>query len=256
MEITPVELAYEEHGQGTPLVLIHGFPFNRTIWYPMVPLLKDAGRIILVDLRGFGQSPFTEGVYTMRLLAEDVVALLDRLGIEKAVIAGHSMGGYVSLAFAHAFPSRLAGLGLIATQAESDSPEKRQNRIKQAEEIGRKGLKGFIEGMAPKLSPYASMQPPLIDLMGQANPKSVVASLRGMAERSDAAEWLDTIEVPAAVVHGSQDALIPLEKPRTMVQLLTRGWMVELGCAGHMPMVETPPGTADPLRALLEMVKK
>jgi 3-oxoadipate enol-lactonase len=192
----------------------------------------------------------------MRLMAEDLLALLDKLEIEKAVIAGHSMGGYVSLAFAHAFPSRLAGLGLIATQAEPDSPERRQNRIKQAEEIGRKGVKILADGMAPKLSPYESMQSALIDSMKQANPKAVIAALKGMAERVSAAEWLASIEVPAVVVHGEQDALIPIEKSRTMAQLLPRGWMVELPCAGHMPMIEMPPGVADPLRMLLEMVKQ
>lgn len=255
MEITPVTLAYEEHGQGTPLILVHGFPFDRTIWYPIIPLLKDAGRLILVDLRGFGQSPFTEGIYSMRLMAEDLLALMDKLGIDKAVIAGHSMGGYVSLAFAHAFPSRLAGLGLIATQAGADSPEKRQSRIKQAEEIRRKGTKSLLDSMAARLSPYESMRPALIEIMAKTNPKAVIAALKGMAERSDASEWLTSIEVPAAVVHGVQDALIGLEVPRAMAQMLPRGWMVELACAGHMPMIETPPGVADPLRMLLGMAK-
>src|SRR5512144_1307135 len=125
MTYLPVNLAYEEHGEGTPVILTHGFPLNRSIWYPVVPKLSEKVHLILPDLRGHGQSPVPEGVYSMRLLAEDLRALMDQLNIEKVVLAGHSMGGYVSLAFARAYPGRLAGLALVATQAAADSPERR-----------------------------------------------------------------------------------------------------------------------------------
>ena len=124
MEFQPVDLFYNEQGQGTPVILLHGFPFNHTIWQPVMPLLAEHARLIMPDLRGFGQSPVTDGVYSMRLMAEDVVALMDKLGLEKAVLVGHSMGGYISLAFAQAYPNRLLGLGLVATQDSSDLPEK------------------------------------------------------------------------------------------------------------------------------------
>ena len=127
MEINPVDLFYKEYGQGTPVIFLHGFPFDHSIWEPLVPLLSKDARMILPDLRGFGRSPVTEDIYSMRLLAEDVLHLMDHLKIEKAVLVGHSMGGYVSLAFAHAYPGRLLGLGLVATQAAADGPERRQS---------------------------------------------------------------------------------------------------------------------------------
>ncbi len=147
MELTPVNLYYQTYGQGLPVVFLHGFPFNHTIWEPLIPLLQDEVRMILPDLRGFGQSPVTDDVYSMRLQAEDVVHLLDLLEVEKAVVVGHSMGGYVSLAFAHAYPNRLLGLGLIATQAAADNPERRQTRYKTAEAVTRKGARMVASGM-------------------------------------------------------------------------------------------------------------
>src|SRR5512133_3839444 len=153
MEINPVDLYYEEHGQGTPVIFLHGFPFDHTIWKPIVPLLKNEARLILPDLRGFGKSPVPDGVYTMRLQAEDIKQLMDKLAIEQAVLVGHSMGGYVALSFAQAYPSRLLGLGLVATQASADNPERRQSRYKAAEAVAHKGAKVVASNMVSTLTP-------------------------------------------------------------------------------------------------------
>ena len=240
MTYLPVNLAYEEHGNGTPVILVHGFPFNRSIWYPIVPNLEQKARLILPDLRGHGQSPVPEGVYSMRLMAEDLRALMDSLQIEKAVLAGHSMGGYVSLAFAKAYPQRMAGLVLVATQAASDSPERRASRQQMIDEMRRKGIKAVAEAMAPAVT----CQPELVDTLRKMimlmNPKGATSSLKGMAERPNAQEWLSGITVPSVVIAGTEDKLIPLEKPKVMTQLLGRAWLAEINGAGHMPMMEQP----------------
>jgi 3-oxoadipate enol-lactonase len=251
MTYQSVNLAYEEHGQGTPIMLVHGFPLNRSIWNPLLPLLENKARLILPDLRGFGQSPVPEGTYTMRLMAEDLRALLDTLKIDKVVLAGHSMGGYVSLAFAQAYPHRLAGLALISTQAAADNPEARASREKTVEEVKRRGLKNLADGMAPHLTCQPALVEPLRKLIMKAKPLGVIGSLKGMAERPNAQEWLPSITVPTVVIAGSEDAIIPIERPRLMAQLLGRAWLVETANAGHMPMMEQPQAVAN---AILQLI--
>lgn len=254
MTYLPVNLAYEEHGDGTPVILVHGFPLNRSIWYPIIPQLSQKAHLILPDLRGHGQSPVTEGVYSMRLLAEDLRALMDNMKIDKAVMAGHSMGGYVCLAFAKAYPNRLAGLGLVATQAAADLPERRASRQQMIEEVRRKGIKAVAETMAPALTCQASLVEVLRKMIMPMNPKGVVSSLKGMAERPNAQEWLSTITVPTVVIAGTEDKIIPLERPKIMVQLLGRAWLAEVNGAGHVPMMEQPEAVSQALLQLLNSI--
>jgi 3-oxoadipate enol-lactonase len=254
MNLIPVQLYYEEFGKGFPVVLLHGFPLDHTIWEPLVPLLTDKARLILPDLRGHGRSPMPEGIYSMRLLAEDVLSLMNTLKIERAILVGHSMGGYASLAFAQAYPHRLAGLGLICTQAGADAPERRQARYQTAEEVGRKGVKVVAENMAPRLTRNPDLVQPLQKLIMQNKSKGIIASLKGMAERPDALGWLSAISIPSVVLAGEGDGFISLERAQTMAQLLGKAWIVELPGVGHMPMIEAPQATADALNQLIEMV--
>lgn len=254
MEMNPVELYVEEHGQGTPVVFLHGFPFDHSVWEPMVPLLQDHSRMILPDLRGFGRSPVTDNVYSMRLQAEDIARMLDDRKIEKAVLVGHSMGGYVSLAFAHTFPNRLLGLGLVATHAAADAPERRQTRYKTADSVAHKGARVVASSMVDTLTPRQELLQPIRDLILQAHPKGIIGALKGMAERSDMTGDLSRISVPAVVVMGSSDQLLNKDQVKMMAQMLPKGWLVEIPNAGHMLMMEEPQAVADPLRQLIEMV--
>jgi len=255
MELLPVQLFYEEHGKGTPVVFLHGYPFDHTIWNPLVPRLETMAHLILPDLRGFGQSPITEGAYTMRLMAEDVVSLLDSLKIDKAVIVGQSMGGYIAMNFAHAYPSRLAGLGLISTQAVADNPEQRQNRYNTIETATKKGIKSVADAMLPKLLAKAEFNDQVHAIMMHANVKGVVGALKGLAERPDATEWLSGIQVPSVVVIGRKDVMVPAERAHTMVRLLPWSWLVEIPDVGHMPMMEAPDAVADAFQQLVRTVE-
>jgi pimeloyl-ACP methyl ester carboxylesterase len=254
MNLIPVQLYYEEFGKGFPVVFLHGFPFDHTIWEPLVPLISDQARLILPDLRGLGRSPVPDGVNSMRLLAEDVLNLLNTLKIERAILVGHSMGGYASLAFAQAYPHRLAGLGLVSTQAGADSPERRQARYQLAEEVGRKGVKVVAESMAPKLTQNPEQVKSLHKLIMQNKAKGIIACLKGMAERPDALGWLSAISIPAVVVAGDADNFVPLERAQTMAQLLGKAWLVKLPGVGHMPMIDAPQAAADALNQLIQMV--
>jgi len=252
MDLIAVELHYEEHGQGLPVILIHGYPLDHTIWKPVVNQLKDHARLIVPDLRGYGASPSPDGDWSIRQMADELHSLINHLGIDRAILVGHSMGGYVALAFAHAYPSHVAGLGLIATQAAADSPEKRQSRYIQIEEVKRRGIKAIVEPMASRLTPRASLAEALKLLMAKTNTNTIVRSLKAMAERSDATGWLASMDIPAVVVSGTVDGIIHIEAAKTMAQLLPRGWLVEIPEAGHMPMLEAPDTVANALCQLIE----
>lgn len=249
-----VSLYFEEHGHGTPVVLIHGFPLDHTIWNPLVPLLEGKARLILPDLRGYGKSLVTRGTYDMGLLADDIKEMLDGLNIRQAVLVGHSMGGYVSLAFARCYPERLLGLALVASQAAADTPERRQGRLQTAGEVERRGVKSLAKTMPEKLTTHPDLVEPLRQLILQANPAGVAGALKGMADREDMTRRLSEINVPTLIIAGAQDSLIPLEKSREMERLLPRGWLVEIPNAGHMPMMEAPEMVAEALFRLLEKI--
>ncbi|MEN4011042.1 MAG: alpha/beta hydrolase [Chloroflexota bacterium] len=251
MELKTVDLAVETHGEGVPLVLLHGFPLNRSIWKPIIPLLKEKARLILPDLRGYGESPKDIEEYSMRLLAADVVALLNRLQVDKVVLAGHSMGGYVALEFAHAYPNRLSGLALIASQADADSPERRQARLITAREVRRKGIKYIADGMPSKLTHDESIQQELKRIISSNPVRVIEAALKAMADRRDANPWLPGIKVPLVAVAGGKDQLIPVEKVTTLSKLAAKGWSVEIPEAGHMPMMEAPDQVGDALTQLI-----
>jgi pimeloyl-ACP methyl ester carboxylesterase len=240
MDFNPVDLYYEEYGSGQPVIFLHGFPFDHTIWNPIIPLISNQARIILPDLRGFGKSPVSEGIYSMRLLAEDIYQMMNRLKIGKAILVGHSMGGYASLAFAHAYPSHLSGLVLVSTQAAADSPERRQARYKTAEAVSHKGARVVASSMLPSLTPKQELLPGIKEIILRAHPSGVVGSLKGMAERHDLTGILSDIHVPAVVLAGTNDQLLPMEKMATLAQMLPKGWLVEVQGGGHMLMMEEP----------------
>src|SRR3989304_1656344 len=128
IKVNDVELAYTRRGKGTPLVLLHGYPLDHHLWEEDAPLLEDTFDLILPDLRGFGESTTVGSPYTMDDYASDVAGLLDQLGIQKAAIAGHSMGGYVALAFARLYPERISGLGLVSSQVLADPPDRKDQQ--------------------------------------------------------------------------------------------------------------------------------
>lgn len=252
-----IELSFEEQGKGLPVVMIHGFPLDHTIWEPAVPLLRNHARLILPDLRGFGKSPLDEvsKKYTMRMFADDILALLDRLQIEKAAVVGHSMGGYAALAFAHAYPHRLLGLGLICSQAAEDTPEKRQNRLKMADEVKRRGLAHAVEGLPQRLTCRPELVEPVRAVILRQKPTAVIAAQKGMADRPDATEWLPSITVPSVVISGDEDVIIPNERAHEMAQLLGWSWQVQIPHAAHMPMMEEPAALADALHKFFHTIE-
>lgn len=242
-----ISLAYERIGRGEPLVLIHGFPLDHTVWDEVIPLLKDDFDLILPDLRGFGQSDAVNAAYTMTDLAGDIASLLDHLGLESASLAGHSMGGYVALAFADAYPHRTRGLALVASQAAADAPERKAGRYAQAQKIAEDGIGETVAAMTVKLSANERVQKFVHDLMRKQKPAGYIGALKAMAERTEKLSMLERSSFPVLIVHGGADGLIPLPKEIPLKVARTR--VVELSGVGHMPMMESPREVAEALKS-------
>jgi 3-oxoadipate enol-lactonase len=250
LEINGIRLAYDRRGKGTPLVLLHGYPLDHRLWDDIAPLLEDQFDLIIPDLRGFGGSTTVDDFYTMEDYASDIAALLDSLGIQKTAIAGHSMGGYVALAFARLYPERVTGLGLISSQVLADTPAKRDDRFKTAAEVADKGPASIVESMTPKFTSDPRLQEFARSTMELQQPAAYIGALKAMGERVDSTPLLESINYPVVIVHGDADNLIPIDRAREVKAALPDSYLVEISGAGHLPMMEAKEKTAEALRHL------
>ena len=245
--VNGINLAYTRLGKGTPLVLVHGFPLDSSSWNELIPYLKDHFDLILPDLRGFGKSTTVEAPYTLSDIADDLAGLLDDLGVEKTALAGHSMGGYISLAFAKKYPQRVSGLGLIASQAAADAPEGKERRYKTAADVAEKGVGVVVDAMTPKLSADVRVQEFVRGVIERQSKQAVIGALKAMAEREDAMPILSSFNFPLVLIHGDADQLVPLERAKEIKSANPSARLLELKGAGHMPMMEFARQTADGL---------
>jgi pimeloyl-ACP methyl ester carboxylesterase len=244
------QLAYERRGQGAPLLLVHGFPLDHHLWDEVAPLLEDTFDLIIPDLRGFGESSIESAPASLDDYAADLAALLDQLGIQKAAIAGHSMGGYIALAFTRLYPERVNGLGLVASQVLADAPERKEGRYKSAADVEENGIGSVVDTMTPKFTPDEGLQSYARASMERQPPAAYIAALRAMAERRDSSPLLSTLRVPVVVVHGDADALVPIDRAREVKAALPQAHLVEISGAGHMPMMEDAQKTDAALKQL------
>lgn len=250
IKLNGIEISYERRGAGTPLMLVHGFPLDHTLWNETASLLEGDFDLILPDLRGFGGSTTIETPYLMSDMADDLAAILDHLGIGKTALAGHSMGGYVALAFAKKYPQRVSGLALVSSQAAADAPDRKEGRYKTAQDVAEKGVEVVADAMMPKLSSNAEVQAFARESILRQGKAGVIGALKAMAEREDSMPILSSFDFPVVLIHGDADALIPLEKAQEIKEALPDAKLVILQGAGHLPMMELPGETADALKLL------
>ena len=245
------KLFVEEHGQGIPLTLLHGYPLDHRLWADVVPILKQSCRVILPDLRGHGQSPAPKGPYTMREMAEDVVAMLDGLEIQQTYIAGHSMGGYVAIALARYFPERLLGLALTASHAYADSAEKKQSRLDSIARIKKEGVAQIFSTMSDKLTYNKRIAERVQEIIAGANAEGAMGILMAMAERLDSITVLANLKKPVLIIAGKDDQIIPIETSRKMAREIKTPRFIEISGAGHVPMFDQPEKTAEALLSVI-----
>lgn len=246
--IDGTRLSWQEAGGGERvLLLVHGFPFNASMWRPQLADPPAGWRLIAPDLRGFGASgPATGARLGMDRFAVDLAALLRHLGIARVTVCGLSMGGYIAFALRRGAPKLVAGLVLCDTRAGPDSPKAREKRLHSAERVRMDGTAGVIEGMLPRLlSPVTKAhRPELVDevraMMEAAPAQSVAGALIGMAERPDSTPLLRTIDVPTLIMVGADDEITPPGDARMMARGIRGARLEIIDDAAHLPNLEQP----------------
>jgi 3-oxoadipate enol-lactonase len=239
--------AYHDSGRGVPLLFVHGFPLDRTMWNAQIAALSGRYRVIAPDLRGFGESGVTEGVVTMEQMADDLAALMDALPIaEPVVLCGLSMGGYIAFEFWRRHAAKLKALILCDTRAAADKPEAAANRLAMAGRVLGEGPRPLVESMLSKLfSPrtYAN-RPRLVEeiesVMMRTDPRGIAAVARGMADRRDFTADLKGIRCPTLLVVGADDALSPPAEMQALSAAIPLAQFHVVPTAGHLAPYEQP----------------
>lgn len=246
--INGATLSWREAGAGTDvLVLLHGFPFSSASWRPQLEFPPAGWRVIAPDMRGFGGSgPLPGNRLSMDAIAQDVIALLQHLGVSRAVIGGLSMGGYVAFAVMRRAPQLACGLILSDTRATADTAEGKQGRVKNAKHVHAHGTAALIDAMVPRLlSASTREQLPHVEqelraIMAGAAAPAVIAALLGMAERPDSTPQLRSINVPVQIIVGEHDEITPPGDARLLARAIPGARMEIIPNAGHLPNLEQP----------------
>jgi 3-oxoadipate enol-lactonase len=246
VKVNDVEIAYDDVGHGMPVVLLHGFPFNRSMWSEQVEALKDQYRVITPDLRGLGDTGLQGQEAGIEDMARDVAGLLDHLGLNRVVIGGLSMGGYVALAFHRLYPLRVRALILADTKAQADTDEAKKIRYQQAEAVTKDGMEPIADRMAPRLlTPHMlEDRKEIVERVRQmmiATPRDgAAAALRAMAARTDHVIRLPQILAPTLIIVGDEDEITSTEDSELMHREIRGSKLVTIYGAAHVSNIERP----------------
>lgn len=233
-------------GDGAPVVLLHAFPLSSAMWLGQREGLSGVCRVITPDLRGFGGSPLGDEEPSLDVMADDVAETLDAEGVDRVVIGGQSMGGYVAMAFCRRHPRRVRGLILADTKASADSEAARENRERIAREVERDGtgvlLRDVLTGL---VGPTTRERRPMVygrvrGLVQAAPPGAVAWASRAMAGRPDSFDTLRALRAPALVIVGEEDRLSPLADAEAMAMTVSDSRLVRIDRAGHLSAIEQP----------------
>ncbi|HET9381347.1 MAG TPA: alpha/beta fold hydrolase [Streptomyces sp.] len=247
--VNGVTLHYDDLGprDGPPVLLIHGHPFNRSLWAPQAEALVEAGfRVVLPDLRGYGDSDVTPGKVFLSGFADDLAALLGHLGIARAVVGGVSMGGQIAMEFHRGHAGRVRALVLSDTSAPAETAAGREARNRLADRLLAEGMGGYADEVIDKmLADYNVTALPevaarVLAMMRATDPRGAAAALRGRAERPDYRDSLPAVDVPTLVVVGADDAYTPLAQAEDIRRLVPHAVLRVIEDAGHLPSAERP----------------
>jgi len=237
---------YTDDGSGLPLLFIHAFPLNSSMWRAQRRDLSTFYRVLTFDLPGFGRGgPFPDA-FSLDDAADMAVTLLDDRGIDRAVVCGCSMGGYIALSILRRHPERLSGLVLSNTRATADSPAAQQNRTAQAAKVRAGGMQDLRDEMLGKLlgETTVASAPEVLrcveEILMHATPEGTAGMLEAMAARPDSSEALAAAALPVCVITGGEDGLIPASEAENMNMLLRSGEMTVIPNAGHLSCLERP----------------
>lgn len=246
VHVNGIDLAYSDEGEGHPIVFLHAFPLNRTMWVPQVEVLKDHYRIITIDLRGHGESDAPMWRYTLEQFADDSIALLQHLAIPQATIVGLSMGGYILFTLYQKYPEFVRALVLADTRAQADTPEGKATRFSMAQVAYRRGASAIAELMLPKLLSPSGMErhknlvTKLRNIITGNQTAGIIGDLMAMEERPDFTPLAQTINVPTLVLVGEYDIPSPPTEMKKMAEQIPGAKLTVIPQAGHVSNLENP----------------
>ena len=243
--INGITMAYDEAGEGPPILLIHGFPLNRRMWRPQLNKLPLSGyRVIVPDLRGFGESDAPEGPYSMELFADDIVGLMDHLEIEQAVIGGMSMGGYVLYNLLERYPERLRAAIFITTRCTADDEAGKARRLQLATDVRKFGPQMVADAFVKLLfAPGTQLErPKLVEevygWMAETDSRGLAGGLLAMRDRKDYCPFLGSIAIPALAIGAEGDQAAPPETARAIAAGIPGCKLAIIPNAGHLANLE------------------
>ncbi len=237
---------FYEGGAGPAIVLLHGLPENATLWRKVAPALSQNHRLIIPDLPGSGKSPLPEAPLTIDLMAGEIHALLQELGVEKYTLAGHSMGGYVALSMLAQFPENIGCLALLHSTAKADSEEKKEQRQKAVALLRKGGKDEYLRLFIQKLfaPEYLRAHPKVLEqqlLRAAAMPAETLALYNeALAARPDRTALLRTAKVPVQWILGAEDQVLSTDEVLPLVALPPLSFLSLYKGVGHLSMLETP----------------
>jgi pimeloyl-ACP methyl ester carboxylesterase len=245
-------------GELLPLVLIHGYPLDHTMWFGVIAALGGGIRTIAPDLRGFGKAGPPFGEPSLDAMAQDIINLLERENIPRAVIAGMSMGGYVALAMAELAAEKVAGLALVNSQTYADTDEVRAGRRAMMQKVETEGPGPAAKAVIPKMFAPSRVENPdfqkfPINGAEAAGVEGISWALEAMARRPDRSHVIASATFPTLIIHSVEDRFIPIEKARKMAELNAQTNFVTAKNAGHGAAMEAPDEVANFLRKFLEL---
>jgi len=249
---------YQVEGQGTTLILLHGFMEDMSMWSVHSATLSNQYCVISIDLPGHGKSEVISNNHSMELMADLVKQVMDLEQVKKAVLVGHSMGGYATLAFAEKYPGSLLGFGLFHSHTLADTEEVKKNRERTIE-IVQKERMSFINQFIPSLyakDNHMRLKEEIdhqISMANRMNPIGITAAIEGMKERPMRLDMVAFSKVPVLFILGKQDSRIPMEKAMAQASTAAIAQIVILDNVGHMAWQEEPQKTIAALSGFMEL---
>ena len=247
VSINDLVLTYDDLGSGAiPVIFIHGFPFDKSMWQYQLDALRMVNRVIAYDIRGFGKSESGTEEAGMNRYADDLIAFMDALKIEKAVLCGLSMGGYIVLNAISRYPQRFEAVILCDTQCIADSSDARESRMKTIAIIKEGGKATFADAFIKKMffSATYEINPNLVQRIRETimatSDTTIIAALQALAEREETCSILNSIKVPSLIICGNSDVVTPLEQSRLMHSRIAGASIQIIHNAGHLSNLDQP----------------
>lgn len=245
--INGANISYDDFGEGeTPIIFIHGFPFDKSSWQPQINFLRKTNRVIAYDIRGFGNSAAGDDTVTIQLFADDLIKFMDALAIKTAIVCGLSMGGYILLNAVHQYPEKFKAIILSDTQCIADSAQAKDKRLETIKKIKTDGLQEFADGFVRTIFSKESIEnkkdlaASVKNIILNTSSQIITDTLMALAKRTESCSVLHLIKVPVLLLCGSEDKVTPPEQAEFMHSNISNSTLYIISNAGHMANMEQP----------------